>query len=62
MPQLVKKPNLSTLALFNLSAGFLGVQLALSLQTANMSRIFQLLIGGLLVWQIRETFGEIGGP
>ena len=36
-------PNLSFWKLFNLSAGFFGVQIAYALQSANISRIFATL-------------------
>jgi maltose/moltooligosaccharide transporter len=38
-----RKPLLSTGAIATLSFGFLGIQIAFGLQTANVSRIFQLL-------------------
>ena len=41
--QLKKKPNLSFWALWNLSFGFFGVQIAYALQSANISRIFATL-------------------
>ena len=37
------KRNLSTFQLFNLSAGFFGVQIAYALQSANISRLFATL-------------------
>ena len=36
-------PNLSFWKLFNISAGFFGVQIAYALQSANISRIFATL-------------------
>ena len=39
----MKLPNLSFWKLFNLSAGFFGVQIAYALQSANISRIFATL-------------------
>lgn len=41
--ELKKKPNLSFWALWNLSFGFFGVQIAYALQSANISRIFATL-------------------
>ena len=41
--ELKKKPNLNFWALWNLSFGFFGVQIAYSLQSANISRIFATL-------------------
>ena len=38
-----QKPNMSSIALFNLSFGFFGVQIAYALQSANISRIFATL-------------------
>ena len=38
-----KKPNLSFWALWNLSFGFFGVQIAYALQSGNISRIFRTL-------------------
>ncbi len=38
-----QKPNLSFWALWNLSFGFFGVQIAYALQSANISRIFRTL-------------------
>jgi maltose/moltooligosaccharide transporter len=38
--KLKQKPDLSRLALFNLSFGFFGVQIAYALQSSNISRIF----------------------
>ena len=38
-----RKPNLSFWALWNLSFGFFGVQIAYALQSANISRIFRTL-------------------
>ena len=38
-----QQPNLSFWKLFNLSAGFFGVQIAYALQSANISRIFSTL-------------------
>ncbi|MFN8278057.1 MAG: MFS transporter [Chitinophagales bacterium] len=37
------KPRLSTLDIFNMSFGFLGIQIGFGLQGTNMSRIFQTL-------------------
>lgn len=42
-PEIVEKPRQSVGALWNLSFGFLGIQVGFALQTANMSRIFQSL-------------------
>lgn len=42
-PQIVEKPRQSAAALWNISFGFLGIQVGFALQTANMSRIFQSL-------------------
>ncbi|HEV8408205.1 MAG TPA: MFS transporter [Sphingomicrobium sp.] len=42
-PELIEKPRQSGAALWNLSFGFLGIQVGFALQTANMSRIFQSL-------------------
>ncbi len=39
----MKKPDLSFWKLFNISAGFFGVQIAYALQSANISRIFATL-------------------
>ena len=38
-----KKPRLSLWQIFNMSFGFLGIQIGFALQGANMSRIFQTL-------------------
>src|SRR3954447_3728577 len=38
-----EKPLQSAAALWNISFGFLGIQVGFALQTANMSRIFQSL-------------------
>ena len=40
---IVEKPRQSAAALWNISFGFLGIQVGFALQTANMSRIFQSL-------------------
>lgn len=42
-PDVLEKPRQSAAALWNLSFGFLGIQVGFALQTANMSRIFQSL-------------------
>lgn len=42
-PEVIEKPRQSATALWNLSFGFLGIQVGFALQTANMSRIFQSL-------------------
>jgi maltose/moltooligosaccharide transporter len=42
-PEVIEKPRQSAAALWNLSFGFLGIQVGFALQTANMSRIFQSL-------------------
>jgi maltose/moltooligosaccharide transporter len=42
-PELIEKPRQSLAALWNISFGFLGIQVGFALQTANMSRIFQSL-------------------
>src|ERR1700757_1314282 len=42
-PEAIEKPRQSAAALWNLSFGFLGIQVGFALQTANMSRIFQSL-------------------
>ncbi|HEX3677483.1 MAG TPA: MFS transporter [Sphingomicrobium sp.] len=42
-PEIIEKPRQSASALWNLSFGFLGIQVGFALQTANMSRIFQSL-------------------
>ena len=39
----MEKPRQSLAALWNISFGFLGIQVGFALQTANMSRIFQSL-------------------
>jgi maltose/moltooligosaccharide transporter len=39
----IEKPRQSAAALWNISFGFLGIQVGFALQTANMSRIFQSL-------------------
>ena len=39
----IEKPRQSLAALWNISFGFLGIQVGFALQTANMSRIFQSL-------------------
>ena len=39
----MNKPHLSFLNIFNMSFGFLGIQIGFALQGANMSRIFQTL-------------------
>ena len=41
--QAIEKPRQSAAALWNISFGFLGIQVGFALQTANMSRIFQSL-------------------
>ena len=41
--QAIEKPRQSLGALWNISFGFLGIQVGFALQTANMSRIFQSL-------------------
>lgn len=41
--QAIEKPRQSLWALWNISFGFLGIQVGFALQTANMSRIFQSL-------------------
>ncbi len=43
VPQPLSKPRLPIGAIANLSFGFLGIQIAFGLQTANVSRIFQIL-------------------
>ena len=40
---MLTKPRLSNWQIFNMSFGFLGIQIAFALQGANMSRIFQTL-------------------
>jgi maltose/moltooligosaccharide transporter len=42
-PEVMEKPRQSLAALWNISFGFLGIQVGFALQTANMSRIFQSL-------------------
>ncbi len=42
-PEAIEKPRQSVAALWNISFGFLGIQVGFALQTANMSRIFQSL-------------------
>jgi maltose/moltooligosaccharide transporter len=42
-PEAIEKPRQSAAALWNISFGFLGIQVGFALQTANMSRIFQSL-------------------
>jgi len=42
-PEVIEKPRQSASALWNISFGFLGIQVGFALQTANMSRIFQSL-------------------
>src|SRR6059058_2035045 len=42
-PEVMEKPRQSASALWNISFGFLGIQVGFALQTANMSRIFQSL-------------------
>jgi len=42
-PEVTEKPRQSAAALWNISFGFLGIQVGFALQTANMSRIFQSL-------------------
>jgi maltose/moltooligosaccharide transporter len=42
-PEVIEKPRQSGAALWNISFGFLGIQVGFALQTANMSRIFQSL-------------------
>ncbi len=42
-PEVMEKPRQSAAALWNISFGFLGIQVGFALQTANMSRIFQSL-------------------
>jgi maltose/moltooligosaccharide transporter len=42
-PDAIEKPRQSAAALWNISFGFLGIQVGFALQTANMSRIFQSL-------------------
>src|SRR3954449_3912156 len=42
-PEVTEKPLQSAAALWNISFGFLGIQVGFALQTANMSRIFQSL-------------------
>lgn len=42
-PEVIEKPRQSIGALWNISFGFLGIQVGFALQTANMSRIFQSL-------------------
>jgi maltose/moltooligosaccharide transporter len=42
-PEAIEKPRQSATALWNISFGFLGIQVGFALQTANMSRIFQSL-------------------
>jgi maltose/moltooligosaccharide transporter len=42
-PEAIEKPRKSAGALWNISFGFLGIQVGFALQTANMSRIFQSL-------------------
>jgi maltose/moltooligosaccharide transporter len=42
-PARARKPQLPLGAIANLSFGFLGIQIAFGLQTANVSRIFQIL-------------------
>ena len=42
-PEVIEKPRQSATALWNISFGFLGIQVGFALQTANMSRIFQSL-------------------
>ncbi len=42
-PEVLEKPRQSAAALWNISFGFLGIQVGFALQTANMSRIFQSL-------------------
>src|SRR3954464_6885429 len=42
-PEGMEKPRQSASALWNISFGFLGIQVGFALQTANMSRIFQSL-------------------
>ena len=42
-PEVIEKPRQSAAALWNISFGFLGIQVGFALQTANMSRIFQSL-------------------
>jgi maltose/moltooligosaccharide transporter len=41
--EVMEKPRQSAAALWNISFGFLGIQVGFALQTANMSRIFQSL-------------------
>ena len=40
---MIRKPDLTSTQLFNLSFGFFGVQIAYALQSANISRIFRTL-------------------
>lgn len=40
---MINKPRLSPFQIFNMSFGFLGIQIGFALQGANMSRIFQTL-------------------
>ena len=42
-PEAIEKPRQSVASLWNISFGFLGIQVGFALQTANMSRIFQSL-------------------
>ncbi len=42
-PEAIEKPRQSIASLWNISFGFLGIQVGFALQTANMSRIFQSL-------------------
>ena len=42
-PESIEKPRQSIASLWNISFGFLGIQVGFALQTANMSRIFQSL-------------------
>ena len=60
------KPRLGLLAISNLSFGFFGIQIAFALQTANISRIFQILGASIdslpILWIAGPVTGLIVQP
>jgi len=61
-----KKPKLSTLQIWNMSLGFLGIQFGFGLQNANVSRIFQTLGANIddipILWIAAPLTGLIVQP